>query len=71
MERIPVESSNISSIGYDEENEILEIEFHSGSVYQYYDVPFEVYDELMNADSHGSYFYHNIRNGGYSYTRVR
>jgi len=61
MERILVESSNLESVGYDEENEILEVEFKSGAVYRYYDVPPEVYEELMTADSHGSYFYWNIR----------
>ncbi len=33
MERISVVSSNIKSVGY--EKGILEIEFHTGSVYQY------------------------------------
>ncbi|MGI9056871.1 MAG: KTSC domain-containing protein, partial [Pyrinomonadaceae bacterium] len=28
------------------------------------------YDELMDADSHGSYFYHNIRDV-YEYSQVR
>ena len=47
-----VESSNFASIGYDLEKEILEIEFNHGGVYQYFDVPQSVYEELMNADSH-------------------
>jgi hypothetical protein len=34
--RTPVESSNIASVGYDKENQILEIEFHHGAVYQYF-----------------------------------
>lgn len=62
MERQTVNSSNISSIGYDEENEILEIEFKKGEIYQYFDVPYEVYDELMNAESHGKYLAANIKN---------
>lgn len=56
MKRQSVSSSNIASIGYDETNEILEIEFLSGGIYQYFDVPNYVYDELMDADSHGKYF---------------
>jgi len=31
-------------------------------MYQYFDVPENVYEELMNADSHGIYFSANIRN---------
>lgn len=62
MKRQAVESSNLASIGYDAENEILEVEFNHGGVYQYFDVPQDVYAELMNADSHGKYFSANIRN---------
>ena len=36
MERQYVSSSNIASIGYDPDNLVLEIEFLSGAVYQYY-----------------------------------
>lgn len=62
MERQNVESSNLASIGYDAKNEILEVEFKHGGIYQYFDVPENVYEELMNADSHGVYFSTNIRN---------
>ena len=36
MIRQPVSSSNIRSIGYDSMSSTLEIEFHSGGVYQYF-----------------------------------
>ncbi|MFC4221772.1 KTSC domain-containing protein [Flagellimonas marina] len=62
MERQKVSSSNLASIGYDADNEILEIEFKNGGVYQYFGVPEGVYDELMDAPSHGVYFSANIRN---------
>ena len=55
MPRRPVRSSNITSIGYDAASHTLEVEFHTGSVYQYYNVPESVYRGLMNASSHGSY----------------
>jgi ATP-dependent DNA helicase RecG len=61
MKRQSVESSNLASVGYDAENEIIEVEFKHGGVYQYFDVPENVYEELMNADSHGRYFVHNIK----------
>lgn len=56
MERILVSSSNLRSVGYDEDTEILEIQFHHGGIYQYQRVPQEVYDQLMAASSKGSYF---------------
>ena len=69
MDRESVSSSNIASIGYDEESETLEIEFLKGGVYQYFDVPQAVYDGLMAADSHGSYLAANVK-GIYRYSRV-
>jgi hypothetical protein len=61
MERQPVSSTSIRSVGYDLSQQTLEIEFQSGEVYDYFDVPREVYVELMHADSHGQYFIQNIR----------
>jgi hypothetical protein len=61
MERIHVTSSDIVSIGY--KDSVLEIEFHSAkSVYQYFQVPEQEYNELMNAQSHGKYFNQYIKN---------
>lgn len=67
--RIPVDSSNIASIGYDEDTNTLEIEFHNGGVYQYFDVPFHVYDGLMEAASKGQYLAQQIK-GHYRYVKV-
>ena len=62
MEREPVISSIISSVGYDPTTENLEIEFTNGSVYEYYGVPYEEYSELMDAGSIGEHFHQHIRN---------
>jgi hypothetical protein len=59
MERFVVNSSNINSVGF--ENGILEVEFVSGSVYRYFDVPQEVFESLVNAPSVGKFFNENIR----------
>lgn len=69
MKRKSVESSNLASVGYDAAKQILEIGFNHGGVYQYFDVSQEVYDELMDADSHGRYFVHNIKND-YEYVKL-
>jgi len=69
MNRQPVESSMAASIGYDINNSILEIEFKKdGQVWQYYDVPENVYQELI-AGSIGKYFLSNIKDQ-YSANRV-
>jgi len=71
MERTPVDSSNIISIGYDPEREILEVEFQRGAVYQYLGVPADVHDSLMQAPSHGRYLDVYIKKSEYPYKRVR
>lgn len=62
MERTPVTSTNIRAIGYDADSQTLEIEFNSGSVYDYAGVFQGEYDGFMSADSKGKYFHANIRN---------
>lgn len=56
-----VESDVIHAIGYDDDVHVLEIIFNSGQIYQYRNVPREVYEELMRAESKGNYFQNNIR----------
>jgi len=59
---IPVESSNLAAMGHDENRYELYVAFLDGSIYRYSGVPPEEYTGLMTAwDSHGSYFYDNIR----------
>jgi hypothetical protein len=69
MERKPVDSRNLLSVGYDDASETLEVEFKSGSVYQYYGVPQAEHEALCSADSVGGYFSANIRNA-YSYAKL-
>jgi hypothetical protein len=66
---ISVQSSNLSRIRYDEDSRTLEIEFHGGRRYQYFDVPERVFRGLRTAGSKGTYFNENIK-GVYRYTRV-
>lgn len=69
MQRIPVESSDIVSIGYDPKSRVLEIEFKENRVYQYFDVEPRVYELFLKADSYGEYFYAHI-NKHYRYQRI-
>ena len=62
MERQPVSSSNLASVGYDAGSETLEVEFKNGHIYQYYNLPQVMFDALMQAPSMGSFFNANIRN---------
>ncbi len=69
MNRDPVASTNIASVGYDESSQTLEVEFSSGTVYQYYNVGSDLYDQFMRAPSKGQFLITYIRNA-YPYSRV-
>ena len=67
MERDYVESSMIRSFGF--ENSTLEIEFKSGAIWQYFDVPENVYYEMRSAGSCGKFFHAHIK-GQYPESQV-
>ena len=69
MQKYSVASSNIASVGYDSATETLEVEFLNGSVYQYYNVPENMYNQLMKEDSKGRFLHCYIKNA-YPYSRV-
>lgn len=71
MNRVPVSSSNLSSVGYDPATATLEVEFLNGGVYQYFNVPAYVHAGLMSATSHGSHFEAYDKKAGYQYRRIR
>jgi hypothetical protein len=61
IQRHPVVSSDIASIGYDAARQTLEIEFHATGVYRYFSVPKEIFDSLLTTTSPGKYFLQNIK----------
>ena len=61
MERQSVKSVILRSVGYDDSTKILEIEFNSGLVYQYFGVPLKVYKDLMHSSEIGKYFSEKVR----------
>ena len=74
MQRQPVSSSNVASVGWApiEEGEdigTLEVEFHYGHVYQYAEVPQSVYRDAISASSVGRFMNQSVI-GQYDETRV-
>ncbi|RZM22291.1 MAG: KTSC domain-containing protein [Pedobacter sp.] len=62
-------STAIAKIAYDKENEILMIEFQSGKIYYYMDVPEGVYLTLKTTRSKGGYFNKYIK-GNYEFEEL-
>ena len=65
---IPVESSNILSVGYEEETSSLYVKYPSGT-YKYDGVDKSVYESFLTSPSKGRFMNETIK-GQYNYSRV-
>ena len=61
MKFAPVSSSNIHSVGYDPQAQVLEVKFHSGAHWRYQDVSPAAHEAMMAAESIGKHFNAHIR----------
>lgn len=68
IDRTPVKSSNVASIGYDPDSKTLVIEYIDGSVYHYHDVESSTHQELMSAKSIGKHIHSSIK-GQYRHSK--
>jgi hypothetical protein len=66
---LPVSSSMAIAVGYDRNEQILQVEFQSGSVYQYLGVDEDTWEDLHASDSVGSFFNQEIK-GRYDCDRL-
>ncbi len=61
MEWIYLNSSLLRAVRYHDQASHLEAEFCDGSVYRYLQVPADTFESLLEAESKGVYFNHQIR----------
>jgi hypothetical protein len=66
---ISFNSSTIAKVGYDKSTSTLEIEFQSGDVYQYFDVPEHIWEAFKISSSKGKFFNDTVK-GLYRYSKV-
>lgn len=69
MELVRVESAMMYAAGYDEETRALDIVFYR-RIYRYADVPREVWEGLLAAESKGKFMRANVI-GHFEFERVR
>lgn len=65
-----ITSSVVAAMEYDESLSTLRITYVSGKVYDYKNVPPEVYEEMKEAESKGTFLNYRIK-GKYRYKRVK
>jgi len=68
-EMTAVDSSNLESVGYDEANRELYVRFLDNQTYVYSEVPPQLYEELLQAPSKGSFLNRAIK-GAYIYRQL-
>jgi hypothetical protein len=56
-----VESTTLAMVAYDDDRELLQLEFRSRAIYQYFGVPSAVHAALLRAPSQGNDFNRFIR----------
>ena len=61
FERKAVQSKDLAIVGYDPEKSELEVTFRAGGVYVYSNVPADIYQQLLSAPSHGTFFNKNVK----------
>jgi len=69
MERHPVDSTALASVGHDPEAEVLEIEFRTGKVYRYRGVTAQLHAWLMRSPDKGGIF-NRLIDGQYPFDRI-
>ena len=63
-------SSEIEWIGYEHKDRMLQVEFIEGPVYRYQEVPHAIFEEFLQAPSHGRYFEAKVK-GKFEHRRIR
>jgi KTSC domain len=59
---LELDSSALAWVRYLPEQRVLQVGLRTGRDYDYFDVPPEIYSELLAAESKGRYYNHHIRN---------
>ena len=66
---VDIQSSNLQSAVYDTESEDLSVTFNNGSIYEYYEFPWDKFTKFRMSESQGKFLNTNI-NGKYNYKKV-
>jgi hypothetical protein len=60
MIEVEIKSTNLKNTKYDTELKSLVVEFNNGTIYEYENVPWEIFTKFRMAESQGSFFSKNI-----------
>ena len=66
---VEINSTNLKSASYNTESKTLTVSFKNGSIYEYYEFPWELFAKFRVSESQGKFFSSQI-NGKYKYKKV-
>jgi hypothetical protein len=69
-EKSTFDSTSLAGASYDRQARLLELEFRTGAIYRYREVPPEIHAGLLRAASKGRYFTQHIR-GRFAFEKIR
>ena len=67
---VDINSTNLTSASYNTESKVLSVTFKTGNIYEYENVPWEMFTKFRMADSQGKFFNNNIAKV-YSYKKIK
>ena len=71
MRWIPMDSTQLKKMAYDEKTQTLLVQFNNGTVYMYENVEAdEAAGVMFDEDSQGRAFNARIKSGGYSFSKL-
>lgn len=66
---VEINSSNLKKASYNTESKLLTVTFNNGSIYEYYEFPWDKFTKFRMSESQGKFLNTNI-NGKYNYKKV-
>jgi len=67
---VVIKSSNLKSMSYETNSKTLTTTFNNGSIYEYYNVPWEIFTKFRMAESQGKFFNTEIGKN-YKYKKIK
>jgi hypothetical protein len=61
IERKPVTSSNVASVGFCPDRKCIEVEYRNGAIYEYEGCDQKLFDDLMASESKGKFVNAHIK----------
>lgn len=58
---VPLKSSNLEAVGYNDPEKSLDVLFRNGGEYRYFKVPKQLFHRIQNVKSPGKFFYKHIK----------